>query len=174
MSLYERTVNLATDPLVAWISKDNLADLIFWSINSEPLETGGCFAGYYANGSKEIVITDLIDSGPNASRSSNRFTPDREYQDRKLEALWTQSDGTKRYLGDWHSHPKGQSTLSNLDGKRLREIAWYPEAYLDRPVMGVYGGSQRRVDLYMYEGSSSGLICKENYVSRVTLKLFLE
>ena len=105
-----------------------------------PMETGGCFAGYYASGTAEVVITHTIGPGPKARHAEGKFVPDRKYHDKELEKLWKSSGRTVRYIGDWHSHPGGPSELSYVDREFMRHALKTRDAFLAYALVGlVYG-----------------------------------
>ena len=69
------------------------------SIRTNPFETGGVLAGYWAEGGHEVVITKAIGPGPDAVRTRISFIPDHEYQ-REQVALHYKATGRREgYLG---------------------------------------------------------------------------
>ena len=59
---------------------------------------------------------------------------DHEWQADTVAVLWKQ-DPALQYLGDWHTHPGGGTTLSSLDIQALRTIATAPDARQPNPLM---------------------------------------
>lgn len=98
-----------------------------------PLEVGGVLAGYWNENA--AVITDYVGPGDEATHRTTAFVPDHQFHVREIERIYAESNGRDVYLGDWHSHPDGPSTLSSLDKRTLRSIAKAPEAQCPRPVM---------------------------------------
>lgn len=93
-----------------WI-KTNLYEKLFKESNDWlPLETGGMLLGY-KDIYNDIVITNLIEAGPNAIHKSSSFIPDGVYQQAELSNIYTKSDRMTTYLGDWHSHPYSHSYI---------------------------------------------------------------
>lgn len=103
-----------------------------------PLEVGGVLAGYW-NG-EDAVITDVVGPGAGAEHERFHFTPDYEFHTREIARLYLASNGVTTYLGDWHSHPNGPSSLSPVDRRTLREIGDAPEARCPRPLMVLLSG----------------------------------
>lgn len=121
-----------------WISRHFIDQIITDIEKYAPLETGGTFFGYFADNG-DVVVTDLIDAGPDAKRGRYSFEPDQDYQLAEIERLFILSNGKTTYLGDWHSHPNGSPSLSRKDEKTLLNIALSTEARCTHPVMVVIG-----------------------------------
>lgn len=98
-----------------------------------PLEVGGILVGH-VNGADAAVV-DFIGPGPQASHEHTRFTPDHEFHRQEVARHYQDSAGRRTYLGDWHTHPNGPSSLSELDQQTLRTIAQEREARCSQPVM---------------------------------------
>ena len=105
--------------------------------SKEPNETGGIFFGFWIRRRAEVAVTHVIGPGPKAIHERCLFRPDVEYQEAELERLFYEFDSERTYLGDWHTHPGGSPSLSALDLKTLRKIAWHKPARAPRPLMGV-------------------------------------
>lgn len=121
-----------------WI-KTNLYDKLFKeSKDWLPLETGGMLLGY-KDIYKDIIITNLIDAGPNANHGSSSFIPDGEYQQSELSKIYTKSKSIITYLGDWHSHPYNHSYMSWRDRKTIRKIAKTETSREPNPIFIIIG-----------------------------------
>jgi len=59
-----------------------------------------------------------------------------------MAALFDDYDGQLFYLGDWHSHPDREPSLSWLDRRALRNMARFPDNYMESPVMLVLGAKR--------------------------------
>lgn len=121
-----------------WISQCFINEIIHEIEAFAPIETGGTFFGYFADNG-DIVVTDLIDAGPDAKRSRYSFEPDQEYQLAEIKRLFILSGGKTTYLGDWHSHPNSSPVLSRKDEKTLLNIALSTQAQCPNPIMVVVG-----------------------------------
>lgn len=95
-------------------------------------ETGGLLLGY-ANG-EDLVIADIVGSGPNARRTKHTFLPDNEWQTNQLAKAYRASGRIHTYLGDWHTHPSGGGALSWRDVRTLRRVAHTNAARAPRPI----------------------------------------
>lgn len=123
-----------------WCNRQVLNDLRELAAQEKPLETGGCFAGYYPQESQDIVITDVIGPGSDAVHMRTRFVPDREFHDHALEKLWERSQHKIRYVGDWHTHPGGSSALSSIDKAFMRHALRSRAAYLKYALVAIVFG----------------------------------
>lgn len=120
-----------------------------------PLETGGMLLGYVSD-SGEVVVTEIIGPGPNAIHGRFRFLPDADYQQEKLTAHHIQTNGVESYLGDWHTHPRGEPLPSRLDKKTLAKIADTPSSGIEKPVMAILGCREKewQIKAYRFAGST--------------------
>ena len=120
----------------AWLQQAVLDALTAEADQHAPFETGGLILGHRHSPS-EIVITDAIGPGPSADHRRTGFDPDTTWQTAELARRYEQADRRLHYLGDWHTHPGGTTTLSRTDRRTLRAIARYPHARCEYPVMAV-------------------------------------
>jgi len=127
---------------VLWLNGRARQKMLAYANASFPLETGGMLLGYEANNG-EAVVTSIIGPGPHARHFRDRFVPDAEYQQAELEAHYTRTNGGETYLGDWHTHPDGESDLSNRDKRTLHHIATTPASGTANPVMLIMAGDVR-------------------------------
>jgi len=121
-----------------WISKKIYQTLLYEAGEFVNFETGGVFMGYYAK-NKDVVVTYLIDAGPNTIHKKSRFTPDQNYQLERIASIYKETNGAITYLGDWHTHPNGKAELSLLDKRTLTKIAYTPESKNQTPIMMILG-----------------------------------
>jgi len=122
-----------------WIPKFIYQNMIINAEKWAPFETGGVFMGYHAH-NKDIVITNMIEAGPEARHRKYRFHPDQKYQLEQIEKIYYQSKNSVTYLGDWHTHPNNLPGLSFLDKRTLTKIAITPESQNAKPIMAILGG----------------------------------
>ncbi len=118
--------------------------------NFYPKETGGALMGFYSN-KDVVVVTDLIDSGPDAVHSVNSFTPDYEFQEKQIATLYAESNRLHTYLGDWHSHPNGSASLSYKDQDTLRRIGTFLKARAPLPIMLLLAGKKDSWELKSWQ-----------------------
>lgn len=113
-----------------------------------PRETGGIIMGVRTD--KLIEVTQLVDAGPDAKRSHNRFEPDGPWQRQRVAALYQCSSRTLEYLGDWHSHPRG-GRPSALDRSTAERIADTPGARCPEPLFLIITRERSRWTLRAYQ-----------------------
>lgn len=113
---------------------------------SFPLETGGMLLGYVAD-NRDVVVTAIIGPGPKAIHRRYGFVPDAEYQQAELSAHHLITNGRETYLGDWHTHPRGSTTLSPVDKRTLTRIARTPSSGIAEPIMAILGGGKENWDV---------------------------
>lgn len=120
---------------VVWLADSAYDSMITEADSAYPNETGGVLLGYWSDAFAEAVITRSIGPGPQAVHRSVDFVPDDEYQLREIEFHYRNSGRLHTYLGDWHTHPKGNSYVSGTDRRTLKKIAFFPDARAPIPLM---------------------------------------
>ena len=97
-------------------------------------ETGGRIVGKFrraADGLLEVVVTGVIEAGPNARRSTTSFFQDGDYQAeifRQIESAHPEVE----HLGNWHTHHvNGLPNLSGGDIATYRRIVNHEKHNLD-------------------------------------------
>ena len=121
-----------------FVSTDVLTTMQSAADHAYPNETGGLLMGFVQ--AKTIHVAHSIGAGPDALLRRDSFTPDRDWQYDEIDRLFSDTSGAIRYLGDWHSHPSGSTSLSALDRSLLRDIATTPAAQCETPLMAVLAG----------------------------------
>jgi integrative and conjugative element protein (TIGR02256 family) len=107
---------------------------------AKPRETGGVLMGTHTEGGKSSQVTELVSGGPNAIATPSSFDPDQEFQQAAVDRLFLEHCGSLNYLGDWHSHPRGDPYPSQTDRKALRSIRASADARCPEPIMLICGG----------------------------------
>jgi len=130
-----------------------------------PLETGGSFMGYVAK-NNDIVITDLIEAGTNAERYENAFIPDQEYQLEEFSKIYFDSNRTKNYLGDWHTHPNHTANLSLKDKRTLTLIANSPDSQNSQPLMIILSGLTKDWTLNAFQFDSGRIYLRSFFTCK--------
>lgn len=125
---------------LVWLRERDLARMIVEARHFAPKETGGVFIGYRARG--EIVITDVVLSGPNAVHDRRSYRSDPLFESNEIARIYEQSGRMHSYLGDWHSHPAGSFRLSGKDKRALRTIARSEDARAEKPIMAILAGER--------------------------------
>ena len=127
----------------AWILSGVLDQIRNEAESKTPLETGGLLLGYWSADNNNVVITDMVGPGPLAKHRKFTYKPDYSFHQQEMKRIFNENGGMSTYLGDWHSHPESSSHLSFLDKRALRNIARFPDNYIDHPIMLVLGGTDK-------------------------------
>jgi integrative and conjugative element protein (TIGR02256 family) len=123
-----------------WLPRALLTQITEQGEDHTPMETGGMLLGWRQE--RAIVVTAQIEAGPGARRGQQAFTPDGDWQQRRLEEAYEQSGRTVTYLGDWHSHPRGSGRPSPKDRETAVAVAGEPLARASMPVTMILGRRQ--------------------------------
>lgn len=140
---------------ISWVHKSALDEMVIEANRLFPLETGGCLMGYWEKLYEKVIITQIIGPGPNAKHKHHYFEPDHEWQESEIARLYHESGRIYTYLGDWHTHPKGNAKLSWRDCRTLRRIATYPSARSPVPLMAIFiSGASQSLNIWKFEMKS--------------------
>jgi integrative and conjugative element protein (TIGR02256 family) len=146
----------------AWIPEAVLKQMVIEAERVFPLEAGGVLVGYWGE-SDEVVITNTTGSGPRAIHRRYDFSPDAEYQEAEIARFYEESGGAHTYLGDWHTHPRGGTYLSQRDVRTLRKISTFADARAPMPIMAVLAGGEPKWFLGVWRYAPT-------FVNRIMLK----
>lgn len=119
-----------------WLQKKLLVQILAECFTWYPKETGGLLTGYFVK-SGDAVITHVTGAGKKASHTLYGYNPDDEYDRKRIEVIYRQTKKQSVYLGEWHTHPKANAYLSQIDKETFFKIATYDEARMPTPIMMV-------------------------------------
>lgn len=128
---------------LVWVSAEQRDLMLAEANRMAPFETGGALMGYFGRDSSELVITDVIGPGPNATHTLTSFAPDLPFQHREIAKCYFASKRLHTYVADWHTHPDGPLSLSYKDKRSLMKVARCSEARLRVPTMLLLAGGGR-------------------------------
>ena len=80
-------------------------------IGGTDLETGGILLGYNHHDRCTVLVAG--DPGPNAVRQPRAFSRDRVHAEGLADAAWAERQAI--WVGEWHTHPEGLATPSDID-----------------------------------------------------------
>jgi integrative and conjugative element protein (TIGR02256 family) len=80
-------------------------------IGGTVLETGGILLGHNRHDRCAILVAG--DPGPTAVRHRRAFSRDRAHAERLADTAWARYQAT--WVGEWHTHPEGLATPSDID-----------------------------------------------------------
>lgn len=87
-------------------------------------EAGGILLGRRIRGSSDLIVDEATEPGRGDRRSRYAFVRARARAQRRVIDAWEETEGTRCYLGEWHTHPEADPVPSALDQReRLRLLA---------------------------------------------------
>lgn len=85
-----------------------------------PSETGGVLVGTVDMQRRVVAVVDALGPPADSSGDQAAFTRGTEGLRDRLEAVARRTSGMVRYIGEWHSHPRGSQAMpSTLDIRQL-------------------------------------------------------
>ena len=81
---------------------------------AEP-EAGGVLLGRLIEGTGEVVIDEVTGPTRRDRRWRFGFFRARSGAQRRIRTAWVESQQTRNYLGEWHTHPEDHPAPSNVD-----------------------------------------------------------
>lgn len=116
-----------------WLEAGALAFIRSESQRRAPKETGGVLLGYSAG--DDVVVRMATGPGRKSKHRLSSYLPDSEFDRAEIARIYEETQGIITYLGDWHSHPKGGTGLSEDDIITLANISNFEPARVTAPVM---------------------------------------
>lgn len=130
-----------------WMENNVYQEIVAEANMRAPLETGGLLVGYFSRDNSEVVVTQMVGPGAKAIHERYMFSPDEDYHRERMGEIYDEKDGGIFYLGDWHTHPLGDGYLSSRDKAALKNIARFPDNYVNNPVMVILSGDMNNWSL---------------------------
>ncbi|MEJ5102385.1 Mov34/MPN/PAD-1 family protein [Chryseobacterium sp. MYb328] len=129
--------------------QDNIIEEMLLSARKYyPNEFGGLLIGFYNNENRDLVITDIL--APKSFKVSPVFF-ERETKDLHKELkLFYDSNPSKYYVGEWHSHPNGGTNPSGTDIKAMKLISESEEVSINKPVLCIIGYTKHDFQLQFH------------------------
>lgn len=84
-----------------------------------PNETGGVLIGSFDVHRRIAYIVNTIPSPPDSDEWPTLYIRGSKGLRRKVESIVTKTDGALHYVGEWHSHPDGCSTMPSSDDMKV-------------------------------------------------------
>lgn len=111
----------------------------FKQIGPRSPEAGGVLLGRIISNSNDVVIDEVTVPGPRDSRGRFWFKRAVETVQARVAQAWTATQGTRIYLGEWHSHPEDDPHPSRVDRRDWQGIlgkAVYEQDFLLFAIVG--------------------------------------
>lgn len=128
-------------PTTVWVTTDVLEWVEDEAGRAFPNETGGVLMGWHRPERDEFVVVHAVGPGSGSVHESHRFEPDNRHHVEAVGDVYQRSGRKVTYLGDWHTHPLGTTSLSWTDRRTLGGIASHEPSRCPEPLMFVLGGS---------------------------------
>ena len=107
-------------------------------------EAGGVLIGRYLCDSDDIVVDEVTEPMPGDKRGRYFFHRAQKAHQHAIEQAWQASQGTRTYLGEWHTHPEAHPTRSGVDtGDWRRKLQ--QDQYFERLFFVIVGTQEVRV-----------------------------
>jgi integrative and conjugative element protein (TIGR02256 family) len=106
-------------------------------------EAGGVLLGRYLCDSNDVVVDDLTEPLPGDKRGRYSFHRAQKAHQQAIEQAWQTSNGTRTYLGEWHTHPEARPTPSCIDTCDWRRKL-HQDQYFDQLFFFIVGTQQVR------------------------------
>lgn len=130
----EGTVTKTTPAIQAWetFEVDTIHVLLAKDLKEEissilqfkgNCETGGCLLGCYDKDRKYIYVIYQINEPKDSKSSPCSFVRGCYGLTDSIDDIRLKSGNQVRYIGEWHSHPKGSSSPSTTDKKQFKDMS---------------------------------------------------
>jgi integrative and conjugative element protein (TIGR02256 family) len=96
-------------------------------VSADGRETGGILLGFDADEQGEALALEAGGPGPNAERRADFFQRDLEHAQQLADAAYDRR--CARWIGEWHTHPRGFLTPSRRDLRTYRSFLRDPELH---------------------------------------------
>ena len=111
-----------------------------------PNETGGILIGSFDIARRIIYVFDATKAPPDSEESLHGFLRGSKGLQNEVEGIQVATSGMLGYIGEWHSHPNGNTKPSTRDKDVIK---WVKETLDDEGQVGVVGivGSKKQFNL---------------------------
>ncbi|MDX2053624.1 MAG: Mov34/MPN/PAD-1 family protein [Polyangiaceae bacterium] len=130
---------LGGDRLVAFGEESVDTLLGYRQLDTGAFEAGGVLLGRIILATGDVVIDQVTTPCSNDLRSRYRFLRSRTGAQARVHQAWIDSQGTRIYLGEWHSHPEPHPSPSRQDiddWRRVARKARYEQSFLLFVILG--------------------------------------
>ena len=121
-------------------------------------ETGGILIGHYTDALDCAVVSHVTGRTRGSRAGRTWFERAVDGLNNLLRTAWRRGRGY--YLGEWHFHPGGNPTPSNVDAQSMRSIAADAAVDCARPILLIIGGrplqNQWTSSVHVFSASGPG------------------
>lgn len=123
---------------------------------SYPNETGGILVGFYNKSLNCAEVTEQFFETVDSQKGKTWFVRGISGLQEKLNKLWLYQKGY--YLGEWHFHPGGAPTPSQVDINQMLAISLSSKTHCPEPILLIFSGKSnfQEVSFKTYVFSNKG------------------
>jgi integrative and conjugative element protein (TIGR02256 family) len=118
---------------LVWLERRARQTIRHEALQRRFLETGGALFGYEAAG--EVVVACAFGPGDHARHRPRSFEPDRARTAALIASVRKASEQRYRFLGSWHTHPRGIAIPSATDTRTAAAMSAQADLILPRPLL---------------------------------------
>lgn len=120
-----------------------------------PNEFGGILSGFALGKSIFIMDTKIPDK---FKSTKSTFSREPEILNQYLKKLCDVTDGWLDYVGEWHSHPIGETDFSGHDHQTMREISNTLSVKMKKPLLLIVSFKKREMTSRLYINIGNDLL----------------
>lgn len=102
-------------------------------------EAGGMLLGRLIVESNDVIVDEVTEPAALDRRSRYFFMRSKKHAQQRVSSAWEESDHTRNYLGEWHTHPEDDPSPSAVDldnWHRIARVARYEQDFLFFVIVG--------------------------------------
>ena len=122
-------------PYRCWVAPSALRQMAAEANRRLIRETGGALLGWFED--SDYVIAQVLGPGPKAVHGWSHFEPDAGWQVNEGRRIYETTGRRVRYLGDWHTHPRGGCAPSPTDLETVAAIAIDRDFAIEKPLYAI-------------------------------------
>lgn len=153
-----------------WLDRRALAVIEREALKRRLVETGGALFGY--EGDVGVVVACAFGPGLRAKHGPRSFVPDRTTTAALMRLVREASETRYRFLGSWHTHPRGSALPSAVDRRTAADMSDQKDLLLPKPLVVIQAtrGLRREVGLADLRGWRWQ--ARERQLTEIALELF--
>lgn len=94
----------------------------FQQLSARAPEAGGILLGRWLVSEGHVIVDEITEPSQADRRSRFSFFRARKPAQQRVNQVWSESNRTSQYLGEWHTHPEERPTPSAIDLDNWRSI----------------------------------------------------
>ena len=126
-------------------------------LSASAAEAGGVLLGRFIVSSQDVVVDEVTSPTRYDKRWRFFFKRAKRSAQARVEEAWRESQGTRNYLGDWHSHPEDNPTPSCIDTRGWKKTLRKAHVESEALFFVILGRTTVRV----WEGTVAGQVITE-------------